>query len=317
MTCDEARELLDLSRQARWTFPSSSGRPISHEPCDWIGPLLDRKTAFVDAARALLDAGDAGAAMEMAANVWRLWILSRDIAAGRAFLADVLDAGPGEPTRFRALALYGDGLLAFWQGAHEDSRRRNEAAVAAARATGDLEALALGCLGMSRVALSDRDPERARACAIEAREHARKLSPAMGQAPLHMHAQSMWLAGDCDEAAALFAESLDLNRRLGDRGMVVVELHNLGHVEVRRGRIDEAERLFEECARSSPSDDPFGTAMGEVNLATLACARGDTRRARDLLASAESRLGPLGADPADEAEIRWLREQLARGPREA
>jgi tetratricopeptide (TPR) repeat protein len=249
----------------------------------------------------------------MAASVWRLWILSRDLAGGRSFVATVLDAAPANPSRFRALTLYGDGLFAFWKGALGESRARNEAALADARAVRDPEATALACLGMSRVELSDGHPEQALAFATEALESARPLGVAMTQSPLHMCAQAHRAAGRFDEAAALFAESLDLNRRLGDEGMVVVELHNLGHAEIRRGRVDAAERAFEECARLGGADDPYGVAMNELNGAAVAFGRGDSKRARSLLDGAESKLTKLGVDPAadDQTEIRWLRAELA------
>ena len=62
-----------------------------------------------------------------------------------------------------------------------------------------------------------------------------------------MQAQGTRFTGDFEQAAALFEESLALNRRIGDLGMVGVELHNLGHVEIHRGNIDQAERYFVEC----------------------------------------------------------------------
>ncbi|HEY2937933.1 MAG TPA: tetratricopeptide repeat protein [Gaiellaceae bacterium] len=318
ITPEEAERLLELSREARWTYPSSSGRPVGEDAGDWVGRLVAEREAFVEAARFLLDAGDTDAATEIAANVWRLWVLSGDVAAGRAFLASVLDGGEARPSRARALALYGDGLLAFRQGAHEDSRARNEAALAAACASGDSQALALAHLGLSRAALDDGDHERARTAAAQAREHARPLEPAMGQAPLHMHAQSTRLAGDYDEAAALFVESLDLNRRLGDRGMIRVELHNLGHVEIHRGNVDAAERYFAECAQLASGDDPYGSAMSELNLAAVAFGRGDRLRAGELLARARSILDETGTQtsPDDQFELDWRRAQLPTAPRE-
>ncbi len=314
MTLDEAHRLLELSREARWTFPSSSGRPVGPSEGEWVERLAAQREAFVEAARFLIDAGEPGLATELAANAWRLWILKRDIAGGRAFLATVLAAAPPTESRARALALYGDGLLAFWMGAQAESRTRNEAALAAAQASGDPEALALAHLGVSRVALSDGDPQRTRAHAEKARELARALGPAMEQGPLHMCAQAHWAGGEWDSAAALFTESLDLNRRLGDEGMVVVEHHNLGHVEIRRGNVDAAERHFQECAPRG-SDDAYGHAMRELNAAAVAYGRDDRARAMELLARAEAMLTKMGIDPAadDQAEIRWLRAQLASG----
>jgi ATP/maltotriose-dependent transcriptional regulator MalT len=263
----------------------------------------------------LAERGDHAAAIELAANAWRIWLVARDVAGGRAFLAAVLDGTAETPSRERALALYGDGLLAFWQGAHEDSRRRNDAALEAARTADDPEALALAHLGLSRVAVEDGDYERGRELAVAARTHARGLGAAMRQAPLHLHAQSTRLAGDYDAAAELFAESLALNREIGDEGMVCVELHNLGHVEIHRGNPDAAERRFAEAARLSSAGDPYSAAMSSLNDAVVAHSRGEGARASALLDRAESTLLeariPAAAD--DRFELDWLRERLADG----
>jgi hypothetical protein len=296
----DAARLLDLSREARWTFPSSTGNPLAAET-SWSAELAAGRGSLLEAVSDL----DDDQAFEVAARVWRVWMMApRDLAGGRAFLASVLDRRPETLSRDRALALYGDGLMALRLGAREESRRRNEAALAAARASGDPEALTLACLGLSRVAVDEGDPERGRAFAVEAREHAAPLEPALGgQGPLHLHAQSLRLAGDYDGAAALFAESLALNRRIGDAGMVVVELHNLGHVELRRGNVDAAERCFAELG---PATDPYGAAMVRLNAAAVAVARGDPGRARGLIEGIDIEL-----EPDDQRELDWVRARLS------
>jgi tetratricopeptide (TPR) repeat protein len=198
-------------------------------------------------------------------------------------------------------------------GAQEDSRARSEASLEAARAVQDPEALALAHLGLSRVAFLDGEYDHARSLAAQAREFARTLDPAMGQAPLHMEAQGTRLTGDYDPAAALFEESLALNRHLGDLGMVGVELHNLGHVEIHRGNIDAAERYFAECEELGASDDAYGAAMTHLNRAVVAFARGEEDRARELLGDAESLLGGTDFYPApdDRFELEGLRGRLA------
>jgi ATP/maltotriose-dependent transcriptional regulator MalT len=285
--------------------------PRGDEP-EWLRRLLAAGDSIVDAARFFVENGEEEAATELAANVWRLWIMSRDIDCGRAFLAEVLDRPGGQPSRARALALYGDGLLAFWQGAHEDARQRNEAALDAARASGDPEALALAHIGLDRVAFEDGDYARARDLAIQAREYARTLQPAMEQGALHRHAQATRMLGDDDRAAALFEESLEFNRRIGDQGMVAVELHNLGHVEIRRGNVDAAERYFGELADHASASDPYGVAMRDLNDAALAYGRGDQDRASALLASARSTLEQAGMEPFadDRYELDWLSERV-------
>src|SRR5204862_419558 len=72
---------------------------------------------------------DADAAAELAAGAWRVWMAACDVAGGRAFLAGVLDRPGAARSRWRALALYGDGLLAYWQGEIGVSRARDEGAL--------------------------------------------------------------------------------------------------------------------------------------------------------------------------------------------
>jgi tetratricopeptide (TPR) repeat protein len=310
---DDARRLFELSRRVRWRFPSSLGRPAGQPPEEAVEHLLAEREALPRAAEALLAEGDRAAATELGANAWRLWVLARDPAGGRSFLATVLADGDAQRTRERALALYGDGLLAYRLGDAAASRRLNQEALETAEASADSEALALAYLGLSRTALDDGEHERARDLAGRALELARPLDPALAQGPLHMSAQASRLCGDLDAAAALFAESLALNRRIGDEGMVGVELHNLGHVELRRGDVDTAERLFAEGSELWPSDDPYDVAMRGLNDAAIAHARGDNGRAVALLGEAEATLAEAGIEPAtdDAAEIARLRAALA------
>jgi tetratricopeptide (TPR) repeat protein len=270
----------------------------------WATRLVGERAALIEAVRQQLARGDRAAATELAARVWRAWVLARDEAAGRAFLALVLGApGPDTDPRARALVLYGDGLLAFRLGDLAASRARSEAALVLARQATDPEAEGLALLGISRVDLSEGLGEEARRHAAASHARVRDLDPAYGQAPLHLLAQATRLAGALDEAAPLFEESLALNRQLGDAGMVIVELHNLGHVELRRGQVDHAERCFAECdALAGDSDDPYDTALRLFNRASVAFARGHRPDAAALLAQARALLAHAQVDlAADDA----------------
>ena len=231
--------------------------------------------------------------------------------AGRLF-ADALDAIGPAPSRARALALYGDGIRAFRQGEHEQSRERNEAALEVARALGDAEAEALGLVGLGRLALREGDYARVRSLAAEAHELTRNLDAAAGVAPLHMLAAGTRLGGDYDEAARLYERSLELNRRLGDEQMVAVELHNLGHVELHRGNLEAAERLFAEHATVANLDEPYDAALTRFNEAAVSFARGDRTRAAEFLREAQSTLDDSGVvlDPDDAYEFDWLASRL-------
>lgn len=272
-------------------FPSSAGRPFRQPDT----ALLDRRAEVAARAREL----DAEAASELGARAWRLWMAARDISGGREFLAEVLNRPDPPRSRWRALALYGDGLFAYWQGEIDTSRRRNEEALAIAEENADDEALALAHLGLSRALFEGGDPEQAREHAVAARRHASQVGEALGQAPLGMEAQTARATGNYDEAAELFEQSLALNRTIDDAGMVVAELHNLGWVEIRRNNVDAAERYFAELPRDQ--DD-----YNRLNGAAVAFRRGDVGRAQELLAELDA-----GRFPTDDrVELEWLKDQV-------
>jgi tetratricopeptide (TPR) repeat protein len=304
MTRAEAERLLALAREAELQGANAAS---------WVERLGPERDRLVQAVSFFADSGDDEAAVELVANVWRLWLLTGDVAGGRELLAAALDAGDGQPSRARALALYGDGMFAFRAGARDESLARNEAALEAARAVHDREAEALALVGLSRVAFRDGDYARVRALAAEAIDLVRGMGDAARAAPLHLLAAGTRLAGDHDEAVELYTESLELNRRLGDRRLVGMELHNIGHVELHRGNVEAAERCFAECAQTRTRDDPYDTAMTHLNQAALAFARGDRERAADLLERMQSTLDEAGVvlDPDDGFEVDWLRERLA------
>ena len=303
MTRGDADRLLALAREAQLSGPDAA---------TWVERLAPEREKLLEAARFLAENGEEEAAAELAANLWRLWLLLGDVAGGRQLLAAALDVGDRRPSRARALALYGDGLLAFRAGAQTESQDRNEAALRAARAIGDRQAEALALVGLSRVAFRAGDYPRVRSLAAEARGLTRQLDAAAGAAPLHMLAAGTRLAGDLDEAVELYTESLELARRLGDSRGVAIELHNLGHVELHRGNLEAAERYFAECAEIRNRRDPYEAAMTHLNQAALAFARGDPEAAAELLGRTRSTLEGAGImlDPDDAFEVGWLSDRL-------
>lgn len=319
MTDEKARHLLTLSRELHWAFPSSQGTPIikGHAASQRVEQAVPEREYYADAARELFEKGDEEGAVEIAANAWRLWVVAGDVAGGRAFLAAVLDKGEKRPSRARSLALYGDALLAFRQGKIQESRLRSQASLDAASKVNDPEALTLAHLALSRVAFEDGDYARSLGLAVKARGFASDLYPAMGQASLFLHASATRMTGDYDQAAALFEQSLDLNRKINDQGMVFAELQNLGWVEVHRGNIDKAERCFNESHKLESATDPYSAAMTILNQAFISFGRGNKTLSRNLLGRAQSLLKEAKIDPGpdDQFEINWLQEQLERNPR--
>lgn len=315
MTDEKARHLLSLSRELHWAFPSSQGTPIirGHPASQPVEQAVQERESYANAARVLWENGDEEGAVEIASNAWRLWVVARDVTGGRAFLASVLENGEKKPSRARSLALYGDALLAFRQGKIEESRQRSQAALDSALTVNDREALTLAYLALSRVAFEEGDCAQSLTLAVKSREFASNLEPAMGQAPLFMHAQATRLSGKYDQAAKLFELSLELNRKINDEGMVAAELQNLGLVEIHRGNADAAERHFAESEKlSGPAEDPYSKAMASLYKAFIVFTRGNKEESRTLLQRAQSILKETGINAAldDQFEIDWLHKRL-------
>jgi tetratricopeptide (TPR) repeat protein len=314
MTDEKARHLLTLSRELHWAFPSSQGTPIikGQSKSQRVEQAAQERESFANAARVLFEKGDEEDAVEIASNAWRLWRVAQDPSGGRAFLAAVLDKGEKKQSRARSLALYGDALLAFTQGKIEESRKRSQEALDTARAVNDREALTLAYLGLSRVALEDSDYSKSLTLAVKAREFARDLDPAIGQAALFIHASATRLTGDYNRAADLFEQSLDLNRKIGDQGMVEAELVNLGFVEVHLGKTDAAERHFTESEELGSARDPYFAAMTMIGKGSIAFSRGNKDASRTLLKRALAMFKEAKIDPGpdDQFEIDWLRGHL-------
>ncbi len=315
LNAKEVERLLELSRDARWSFPSSMGNPVRVGPdtSKWADPLLKQKESFVNLVRFLVEKGDEETAVEVVANIWRLWIMSKDPVGGSRFASIALDRGTKKSSKYRALALYGAGLLAFRAGNLAESRQRNDEALSIAQEINDPESQALANLGLSRLAFEDEEYNLARDLALKAREFVRGLDPALDQAPLHALGQSNRFLKNYEEASTLLHQSVELNRRIGDKGMVSADSHNLGHVLVHLGRVDQAEECFAEAATFGSTTDPFDRAMVELNGASIAYLRGNLAEAQILLARCNNILKETGtrAFSDDQFEIDWLQAQLS------
>jgi tetratricopeptide (TPR) repeat protein len=317
MTDERARRLLAESRQLHWAFPSSQGTPVIKGDPDSksVENAAQVRESYASAAHVLLDREDEEAAVELAANVWRLWMVGRDLKGGREFLASVLDNVGKKPSRSLSLALYGDSLFAHLQGKVEESRQRSRAALDTALMVNDHEALTLAYLGLSRVAIENGNYQEALAMAVKSRESARDLDPAFCQAPLFLHAQSTRLTGDYDKAAELFEESLSLNRRINDQGMVAAELQNLGFVELHRGNLEHAKHCFTEFETLGFSNDPYFSGMNMFAQAYLVYSEsGEKDRSQILFQRAQDifKEAKITPGPDDQFEIDWIQEQLKR-----
>jgi len=214
-----------------------------------------------------------------------------------------------------AADLYREGADAFRRGDDARSLELNERSLALAREEGDVPAIVDALIGLARLALRDSDLERVHALAAEGRDlaTARGLTKSL-VLPLHLDAEATRMGGDLVKARALYGESIELNRRLGDERMVAVEQFNLSWVEINDGDLDAAEALVRTALAATSEDDAYMRAFGSIALARCAAERGERASAHGLLEDAERRLADSGLvlDPADAPEYERTVE-LARG----
>lgn len=264
---------------------------------------------------ALVEAGDGQGALALFVRVWReAWFNPGDIAGGAAAAAAALDApGAERPSVDRARVLQADHLFAFRAGDQERARARAEECLQVAREVSDVRGECDGLTGLARVAFRDGDYARVTELAREGRAKAQAAGErAAEQGPLHLEAAGNRLGGDPAAARALYTESLELARELGNDALVANELHNLGWVELHLGNLDAAAERF--AAFEGAAHAAHHRPWVELDRAGLAAARGDLDEARAGLAAGEALIAEIGLeqDPDDQYELDWLRAQVGR-----
>lgn len=247
-----------------------------------------------------------------AAEHWREWFDHGEFDEGAARVEEALDApGADTPSIDRVRVLYAAHLFAFRRG--KPSRRWAQETLDLARALGDVRGESDGLTGLARAALRDGDYAAVARFASEAVGKARAAGDIGAEgSPLHLQAAGLRLSGDYERAREAYLESVALADRLGDEQRKQMEFHNLGWVELHRGDVAAAARMFaERDARSGI--DAYTDAWHDLNSAALAHARGRREQALRLFGSGTDRLSALGValDPDDQAELDWLSRELA------
>jgi tetratricopeptide (TPR) repeat protein len=250
--------------------------------------------------------------LEEAAAHWREWFDRGELDEGSARVRDALAApGADAPSVERVRVLYGAHLFAFRRG--EPSRAYAREALDLARELGDLRGECDGLTGLARAALREGAYDEVAEYAAEGVRKARAAGDAAAEgAPLHLQAAAARLSGEYDRARELYLESVALADRLGDEQRRQMELHNLGWVELHRGDVEAAARMFaERDARTGI--DAYGDAWSDLDAAAVALGRGDRDEALRLFELGRQKLVELGAalDPDDQSEVDWMTRQLA------
>jgi predicted ATPase len=125
-----------------------------------------------------------------------------------------------------------------------------------------------------------------------------EVDPALRAAALRAHGGVVYIVGDFERGTAMYVESFELYRSIGDAWGEAHMLHRLALEHARRGEPDRARQLAEEAlALSRRAGDPKGEAVALTTLATVAEAEGGGEEVLELYAES--------ADLARKAGFTW------------
>jgi tetratricopeptide (TPR) repeat protein len=213
---------------------------------------------------------------------------------------------------------YEEALAAFRRGQNGEAARLAAEDVAAARASGDVQAWVDGLCMLARVALREGDFVEVAARAEEAHRLADDSgSERLKRMPLHLRAVAARMSGRYEEGRDLYLRSIAVNDALGEAAMAAAEHRNLAYLEIRAGNHDRARELFaQSAARFARVHAPTMAPYLTFDRATVAALDGDHATATALLAAAQRQWDEQGVvpDPDDAAEIAGLERRLAEWP---
>jgi tetratricopeptide (TPR) repeat protein len=112
--------------------------------------------------------------------------------------------------------------------------------------------------------------------------------------------------GDYERAAALYEESLAVQREVGNKWGIAVSLHNLGYVAKGQGDWRRAAALFEESLPlQRETRDTWGMGASLAGLAGIAGAEGQPERAARLFGAVQALMDStdITIAPADRVEV--------------
>jgi non-specific serine/threonine protein kinase len=231
---------------------------------------LEAAQADLDVALAWADEGDTDLGLAMSAALWRWWLVSGRLAAGRAWLAAFLARAGQRRDELAGRALCSAAVLAAENGDYAAAIRQGQRALAVFEPLGQRETMAHAAtvVGSAHRYLGDRAAaRRSFQAAMDLRASAgdrRGVSVALNNMAL-LEADD----GELDRARELFEQALVIKRQLGERRSLAIGLANLADVLIRSGQWEPARRALAEAAE-------LAEGIGNPQLiGTLGCSQGN------------------------------------------
>jgi predicted ATPase/DNA-binding CsgD family transcriptional regulator len=242
------------------------------------GPEVAQWTSRLEAAAADLDlalhwagaAGDTDLGLGMSAALWRWWLVSGRLAAGRAWLATFLARAGKRRDEMMGRALCSAAVLAAENGDYAAAVRQGQGALSVFEPLGARERMAFAAtvVGSAHRYLGDRAAaRRSFQAAMDLRE---SLGDRRGVCVAMNNMALLELDdGDLARARELFEQTLVIKRQLGEQRSLAVGLVNLADILIRTGQWEAARRALDEGAELA---DGIGSPQ---LIGTLRCNQGN------------------------------------------
>jgi ATP/maltotriose-dependent transcriptional regulator MalT len=201
-----------------------------------------------------LDNGEIDLGLEVGAALWRWWLTSGRLSAGRAWLGKFLTAA-------------GEHLVRKAEDGQRIGRALSAAAVLAVENADYAEAVRL-----ARRALSIFEP-------LDPGEDLALAATVLGSAQRYL--------GELAEARRSFQTVLDLRAAAGDRARLAMAINNMALVELDDGNLDRARQLLEQnLVIKRQLGEQRSIAIGLINLAEVLIRAGRWKEASAAIAEA-------------------------------
>jgi predicted ATPase/class 3 adenylate cyclase len=237
------------------------------EPADWLAKLdADRENLLVAHARCAQVPQAAECAYRLVHAIRLYWFIRGLLNLAHRVGVEALSLPAPEPDSLpRCKALWAVGQICSYSGRYEEAQRYLYEALAIAQHHGDRRMVAAIQNYLALAALGQGD-----------------------RALAYVHSK----------------EALELAKASGSRRDIAVASNALAQLQRLDGRLDEAERLYDEVVALARElrDQEFG-AIGTLGLAMVAIGRGDAGRARELLREALRTAQATGSKPAEQSAL--------------
>lgn len=270
----ESEQGLSGADAADWTSRIEGAVADLHAALEWAGEHAD------------IDLG-----LHISASLWRWWLVTGRLAAGRTWLAKFLTQAGPRNDELAGRALCSAAVLAAENGDYPEAIRTAEMAMAIFETLGVKARMTLAATVLASAHRYLGNTEAARLgfqTAMRLREELgdrRGLSVAINNmAVLELD------AGNTGRAHELLEEALAIKREFGEQRSIALGLANLADVLIRSADWDAAERVLHEVAGMADGDPQLIVTIG-CNQGAVAAHRQDWAAAaehfRDAIAASE------------------------------